>query len=146
MTISPHRSFAGKEVNTEVAAASNDQAPAATMSPAPVGETPTPTTENNPIMAYFLNLASIVVLTSLITGWFVSKSADMPAFRKQIISWVVCIGVCVAGHFLKWGFLADYSVGFTVGAGVGIGLVTNHVFDIGTLDALLGALGAGKKA
>jgi hypothetical protein len=78
--------------------------------------------------------AVTIFLTGLINGW----SKITKSWVKQIVSWVVpVILVAVVSLVLKAGFLAGQPVIKILIYGLGTGLVSNGIFDIGFVNQMV---------
>lgn len=97
------------------------------------------------INAMFASLAGVaagsVIVSALLIQWFKVTIG----WLKQVISWLVPVVVLVVGNLLNFGFMAEFSWLMTFVYGVGAGLVSNGIFDIAIVQALLVALGLKKK-
>lgn len=75
-----------------------------------------------------------IFLTGLINGW----SKITKSWMKQVVSWVVpAVLVIVVSLVLKAGFLAGESILKIVIYGLGAGLVSNGIFDIGFVNTIV---------
>ena len=78
--------------------------------------------------------AVAIFLTGLINGW----SKLTKSWMKQVVSWVVpVILVVVVSLLLKAGFLAGESFIKILIFGLGAGLVSNGIFDIGFVNTIV---------
>jgi len=95
-----------------------------------------PATEVNPIAEFFASITSLILLISIVTGWII-KTAKSSGTLSQIISWVVAFAVAFIGYWQQIGIFEGVDILKTAAIGLGAGLVTNRLFDAGTLDNLL---------
>ena len=81
-------------------------------------------------------VAVAIFLTGLINGW----SKITKSWMKQVVSWIVPVVLVLAVTYaLKAGFLAVEGNTFvkTIIFGLGAGLVSNGVFDIGFVNTMI---------
>lgn len=89
------------------------------------------------IQAYFTDLAALVPLIVLVSEFVVNK-AKLSGSTAQLTSWVVAEVLTFGGFFLDFGFLANIDQIWLVAVyGLAAGLVSNGVFDIKVVKALL---------
>lgn len=89
----------------------------------------------NTFIASLAGYAAIsIFLTGLINGWTkITKS-----WIKQVVSWLVPVAlVIVVSLLLKLGFLAGESFVKVIIFGLGAGLVSNGIFDIGFVNTMV---------
>jgi len=77
----------------------------------------------------------VVVLTQgVVRLW----GSEWKKWVKQVVSWVISIAVALASNYvLNKGFLAEETFIMTALTGVGIGLVSNGIFDASFVKAIL---------
>ena len=85
--------------------------------------------------------AGSVFISALLIKWFKVEKG----WVKQIVSWVAPVVLFVAGNLLNIGFMAEFTWLMTVVYGLGAGLVSNGIFDIAIVQAVLAALHLEKK-
>ena len=92
------------------------------------------------INTVFASLAGVaagsVFVSALLIKW-VKAEKD---WVKQLISWVSPVALFVAGNLLNIGFMAEFTWLMTFAYGLGAGLVSNGIFDIELVKAILAAL------
>lgn len=86
---------------------------------------------------YFLSLAALVPLivlaTDLIIRWLKVEDSSL----KQMISWGVSVLVCLFAAWVDIGIFSGISIWQTILYGVGAGLVSNGIFDLGAVQMFL---------
>ena len=92
------------------------------------------------INTVFASLAGVaagsVFISALLIKWLkVTKN-----WARQLVSWIAPIVLFVVGNLLNVGFMAEFTWLMTVVYGLGAGLVSNGIFDIELVQALLAAL------
>jgi hypothetical protein len=89
------------------------------------------------IQNYFANLVGMAALTTLVVG-VIKKLLKLTGFLAQAISWVTAIALCYGGWLLKLGLFADITAAYVpLIYGVAIGLVSNGIFNIEFVKAIL---------
>lgn len=104
-----------------------------------------PPPAESPLMQFFTSVSGLVMLTMVVTGWITSRAKSMSATLKQIVSWLIAIGLCFFAQAKGFGLLADADTITTALYGIGVAMVSNNFFDAGTLDNILVLLLAKKK-
>lgn len=82
-----------------------------------------------------------VVISALLIKWF---KAEKP-WVKQLVSWITPVVVFVVGNLLNFGFMAEFTWLMTFAYGLGAALISNGIFDIAIVQAILAALNLEKK-
>ena len=85
--------------------------------------------------------AGSVIISALFIKWFKATKS----WVRQVISWLVPIALMVAGNLANLGFMAEFTWLMTFAYGLGAGLVSNGIFDIGVVQSLLVLLGLKEK-
>jgi len=97
------------------------------------------------INTVFASLAGVaagsVFISALLIKWFKATKS----WVKQLISWVAPVAIFVAGNLLNIGFMAEFTWLMTFVYGLGAGLVSNGLFDIELVQAILAVLHLEKK-
>lgn len=110
--------------------------------PTATAETPgTTVSETDPVVKFFGSITGILLLSMIVTGWLTSRSTSMSGTLKQIISWIVPVGICLFGSSMHYGIFESISLPLSAGIGALIAAVANGLWDAGTLDNILGLLG-----
>jgi uncharacterized membrane protein len=88
-------------------------------------------------LGYFSSLGGLSALNVLITDWLVKVCKVQKGWVKQLISWIVPVVVSVLGFCLGLGLFAGYGAltawtgwVYTILTGVGVGLISNGLYDI----------------
>ena len=89
------------------------------------------------IMTYFSTLSGVSALNVLISEFIIRTLKIENGLAKQIISWVLPVILCVLGFVFGYGFFTEFGTidsvlgwVYTVVTGIGIGLVSNGVYEI----------------
>ena len=85
----------------------------------------------------FGTLIAISGMTIFLTALFNKIFKVIAPLWKQVISWVVSIGVVVVANLLGIGFAAEFTIGTTFIYGIANGLLSNGIFDISFIRLLL---------
>ena len=102
------------------------------------------TVDPSGLTAYFVSLAALVPLVTLVTG-YLKKLIKIEGLVAQIVSWLVSIGLCFGAWLLKIGLFADITTWWLVLIyGFAVGLAANGFFKIEFVTTLLNLLGLGK--
>lgn len=114
------------------------------------GGTPcaTTTASDDGAFSFFFTLSGCLLLISVVSGWVIGllSKMNLNSTFKQIISWAVAVGVAFFGQAKGYGMFADLSTIETAAYGIGLAMVSNHLYDVGTLDNILTLLFAKKKS
>lgn len=82
------------------------------------------------------SLAGLAVVSVWLTGLVNGMIKDAKSWIKQVVSWVVpTVFALVITYLLKVGFLVDRSILEVLIFGLGAGLVSNGIFDIGFVNS-----------
>lgn len=88
-------------------------------------------------LGYFSSLGGLSALNVLITDWIVKVCKVQKGWVKQLISWIVPVVLSVLGFCLGLGLFAGYGAltawtgwVYTILTGVGVGLISNGLYDI----------------
>ncbi len=88
------------------------------------------------IEAYFASLAALSAIVLPVTQFFKNILKSSGNWTKYL-SWVVSIGLAFVGWWLNLGMFEGIKIVWVVVYGIAAGLVSNSVFDIGILQAIL---------
>lgn len=88
------------------------------------------------IEAYFASLAALSAIVLPVTQFFKNIFKSSGNWTKYL-SWVVSIGLAFVGWWLNLGMFEGIKIVWVVVYGIAAGLVSNSVFDIGILQAIL---------
>ena len=93
----------------------------------------------------FASLAGVaagsVFISALLIKWLkVTKS-----WLRQLVSWIAPVVIFVVGNLFNFGFMSEFTWVMTIVYGLGAGLISNGIFDIAIVQALLAALNLEKK-
>jgi hypothetical protein len=96
---------------------------------------------------YLGSLAGVAALSVFITALISRTFTFTVKWLKRVVSWLVPIIIVVIGGWgLNFGFLANESLGVVVLYGLAAGLVSNGIFSIDLVTALVNAIeGKAKK-
>lgn len=109
--------------------------------------TSAPSTSGEGVLSFFFNISGLVLLVQIVSGWLLKFMSGFGATMKQLVSWVVAVGLAFIGQAYGYGMFAGVGTIETAAIGVGVGMVANHLYDAGTLDNILYLFFAkGKKA
>ena len=101
--------------------------------------------QTDDLMVFFFSLAGLVLLVQVLSGWILKFAAGANSTIKQLITWVVSCGIAFYGMKNHIGVFADTSVAETIAYGIGVAMVSNHLYDAGTMDKILGLFFAKSK-
>lgn len=85
------------------------------------------------------SLAGIAAVTVFLAG-VVNTLLKTSGFWKQIVAWIIAIILLVVGNLLNMGFMAELNIWLTIVYGLAAGFVSNGIFDIELVKAILRAL------
>lgn len=91
------------------------------------------------IQDYFVSLAAMVPLVTLLAAWINKLTNPTAGWVKQAISWVVAIVAGLFAWYAKLGIFADLSIYEAILYGLASGLAANGFFDIKVIQTLLQA-------
>ena len=89
------------------------------------------------ISQYFVSLAVLIPLIILITDFLVRWLKIEKSWVKQVLSWGVSLILCAVGVTFDLGMFAGVPTYHFVLYGLGVGLVSNGIFDINVVQMLL---------
>jgi hypothetical protein len=92
------------------------------------------------ISSYFVSLVALVPLVVLITDFLIRWLKVLKPWIKQVISWVIAVGLCLVGMWFDLGMFAEFTAGTTIAYGIAAGLVANGIFDMKIIQTLLDIL------
>ncbi|KKM19910.1 hypothetical protein LCGC14_1650850 [marine sediment metagenome] len=87
--------------------------------------------------SWFGSLALIAALTIFVAGVLNGVLKVTKKFPKQLIAWLVAVGLACLGNLINLGFLAEATWLMTVLYGFGAGLVANGLFDVAIVHAII---------
>ena len=91
------------------------------------------------INLWLASLAGVAAVTVFLAA-FVNTLLKTSGFVKQIVAWVVAILILVIGNLVNMGFMAELNWLHTIVYGVAAGFISNGIFDLETVRAILRAL------
>lgn len=96
---------------------------------------------------FFSSIGGLSTLVLIITEWINKQFKVQKAWVKQLISWCVSILLCIGGFILSMGLFATFGgIGtvtgwiYTVLSGIGVGLISNGLYDISAVQTILNNL------
>ena len=88
-------------------------------------------------LSYFSSLGGLSALNVILSEWLVKTLKVEKSWVKQLISWGVAIVLCIIGFLIGLGLFSGYGAitawtGWvcTIMTGVGVGLISNGLYDI----------------
>lgn len=97
-----------------------------------------------PLADYFLTLAALVPLVTLLAAWVNKKIRRATGVLKQTIAWIIAVIVALAGWYFKLGVFEGLIWWHALLYGLALGLTANGFFDIKLIQSVLGIVGIGK--
>ncbi len=85
------------------------------------------------------SLAGIAAVTVFLAAE-VNKLLKLEGFWKQLMAWIVAILLMVVGNLVNLGFMAELDWLHTIVYGIAAGFISNGIFDLETVKAILRAL------
>lgn len=138
--------FAVTAQDSATATTATDTATAVVEASTDVIPTADPVTPTSPLIEFFYSYAGLVLLIQIITGWLLKTVPSIGKTFKQVISWVVAVGIAYVGKLYGFGLFADAGMVETIATGIGLGMVANYLYDAKTLESIIGIFFANKKA
>lgn len=86
---------------------------------------------------YFFSLAALVPLIVMAADFIIRWLKVEDSSLKQMISWGVSISLCLFAAWVDIGIFSGISIWQTILYGVGAGLVSNGIFDLGLVQMFL---------
>lgn len=86
--------------------------------------------------------AGSVFVSALLIKWFNAEKG----WVKQLVSWITPLVLLITGNLLNIGFMAEFTWLMTIAYGFGTALVSNGIFDIELVKAVLAALNLENKS
>jgi len=86
---------------------------------------------------WFGSLAAIAALTAFLASFLNGILNVTSKIVKQLISWAVAIILLVGSDLLNVGYAADFPLLLAAAHGLGAGLISNGIFDIPIIKAIL---------
>ena len=71
---------------------------------------------------------------------FLNTLLKTQGFVKQLVAWIISILLLVVGNLLNMGFMAELNWLHTIVYGIAAGFISNGIFDLETVKAILRAL------
>ena len=91
------------------------------------------------INLWLASLAGVAAVTVFLAA-FVNTLLKTSGFVKQIVAWVIAILLLVIGNLVNMGFMAELNWLHTIVYGIAAGFISNGIFDLETVKAILRAL------
>ena len=91
------------------------------------------------INLWLASLAGVAAVTVFLAA-FVNTLLKTSGFVKQIVAWIIAILLLVVGNLVNMGFMAELNWLHTIVYGVVAGFISNGIFDLETVRAILRAL------
>lgn len=91
------------------------------------------------VEVYFISLAALSAVVLPVTNW-VKNLFKLTGSWTVVLSWVVSVGLSFVGYWLKLGMFEGISIAWVLIYGVAAGMVSNSLFDIGIVNAILSLL------
>lgn len=88
---------------------------------------------------YFVSLGTVASAALLLTSLITKNIAQ--STWKQVISWAVAIALAFVGDYFELGIFAKTDLFWTIAYGIAAGLVSNGIFDIKWVQAVLTLIG-----
>ena len=88
----------------------------------------------------FASLAGVAAGSVFISALLIKWLKVTKAWVRQVVSWIAPVVLFVVGNLLNIGFMAEFTWLMTFVYGLGAGLVSNGIFDIELIKAILAAL------
>ena len=98
-------------------------------------------------IALFDSLEGIVILMSIVTPLLtnlINSFAKLQGKGVQILSWATGLLLALAGYYFNLGMMEGLEIWQALLIGLGAGLVSNGLFDIGLVKSILKMVGAKK--
>ncbi len=96
---------------------------------------------------YFISWTAAISLVVIVSGYLNTKVFNTKSSQfHQIVSWAVAFIVAFFGAWKDLGMFNGLTTVWTAVYGLGLGLVSNGVFDVAFIQSLLALIGARKKA
>lgn len=96
------------------------------------------------MLSYFYSIGGVAALNVIATQFINSKLNITKKWAKQLISWILPVIISVIGFIFGLGIFADFgtissitSWIYTSLTGVGIGLISNGIYDLKDLQNIL---------
>lgn len=98
-------------------------------------------------IALFDSLPGIVLLMSIVTPLLtnaINSLVKLSGKAVQILSWVTGILLSLVGYYFNLGMFSEVEIWQALLIGLGAGLISNGLFDIGLVKSILKMVGAKK--
>jgi len=90
---------------------------------------------------FWVSIISLTAIVMPLSGWIISL-IKLDGAASRFVSWAVAILLSYTGYWMNFGFWADMGPITTALTGLGMGLVSNGVFTMEWVQAVLTAIGA----
>jgi len=90
----------------------------------------------NPLQ-WFVDIGAIAALTAFVAAFLNGLLNVTKKIVKQLISWLVAIVLLIGSDLLNIGYAADFPILLAAVHGVGAGLISNGLFDVPIVKAIL---------
>lgn len=91
------------------------------------------------INVWLASLAGVAAVTVFLAA-FLNTLLKTQGFVKQLVAWIIAILLLVVGNLVNMGFMAELNWLHTIVYGVAAGFISNGIFDLETVRAILRAL------
>jgi amino acid transporter len=91
------------------------------------------------INVWLASLAGVAAVTVFLAA-FLNTLLKTQGFVKQLVAWIISILLLVVGNLLNMGFMAELTWMNTIAYGIAAGFISNGIFDLETVRAILRAL------
>ena len=91
------------------------------------------------INVWLASLAGVAAVTVFLAA-FLNTLLKTQGFVKQLVAWIISILLLVVGNLLNMGFMAELNWLHTIVYGIAAGFISNGIFDLETVKAILRAL------
>ena len=91
------------------------------------------------INVWLASLAGVAAVTVFLAA-FLNTLLKTQGFVKQLVAWIISILLLVVGNLLNMGFMAELNWLHTIVYGIAAGFISNGIFDLETVRAILRAL------
>ena len=91
------------------------------------------------INVWLATLSGVAAVTVFLAA-FLNTLLKTKGFMKQVVAWVVAILLLVVGNLVNMGFMAELNWLHTIVYGIAAGFISNGIFDLETIKAILRAL------
>lgn len=96
-------------------------------------------TEPSGVEVYFVSVAALAAVVLPLTNWL-KNLFNLVGSWTVVLSWVVSVGLSFIGWWLNLGMFEGITIVWVLIYGVAVGMVSNSLFDIGIINAILSVL------